>query len=79
MAFKLTKEMVDATNTLLPVASHRWATAGHIRGNTIRLIHQHANLAVRRSFFTCRVVQPWNSLSLNTVGIRTIETFKRYL
>ena len=49
------------------------------RGHQFKLLPSHCNLDVRRRSFAERVVNPWNSLSVQAVSSDNINTFKRLL
>ena len=49
------------------------------RGHQFKLLPSHCNLDVRRRSFAERVVNPWNSLSVQTVSSDNINTLKRLL
>ena len=49
------------------------------RGHRFKLFLPRANRDLRRRFYTIRVVQPWNSLSAETVNADTLGKFKSLL
>ena len=49
------------------------------RGHTLKLRVPRCNLEVRKRFFSCRVVQTWNSLSGEAVTAASVSRFKSLL
>ena len=56
-----------------------FSTTKHLRDHEFKLNKHRSKLAVRRHFFTERLVNRWNSLDNNTVNASTVNSFKNGL
>ena len=53
------------------------STAVTTRGHPFKLFKCHSDVNVRKSFFSQRIINVWNSLSSDTVDFGTLRSFKR--
>ena len=49
------------------------------RGHSQKLLVQHARVNVRKSYFSCRVSEPWNSLPESAINATSVFAFKKEL
>ena len=50
-----------------------------VRGHSKKLYKPCVRLEIRKSFFSIRVIDPWNSLPERTVSAPSIDSFERQL
>lgn len=54
-------------------------TAHGLRGHSLKLFVPPCHKAIRKNFFSCRVVEDWNSLPQEIIDSATVDMFKRRL
>jgi hypothetical protein len=70
--YKIVNNLYDVTvDSILSVN-----TGGRTRGNDFKLTKERCNLDIRKYFFSCRVVNVWNSLPNSVVLAESITSFK---
>ena len=73
LTFKLLKGLLDIdAEKIVPLHQHKSNT----RSNNMQLKCTVTKTSQRQSFFSQRVVRPWNSLSNDIIGSNTVNTFK---
>jgi len=55
------------------------STVTNTQGHTAKINKPRCRLDLRRSFFSCRVVDRWNDLPQSVIDSGTINTFKNWL
>ena len=54
-------------------------TYSYTRGHPYKLYVNHSRINVRKQFFSCRVVNVWNSLPLDSDDFRSLHCFRSSL
>ena len=73
LTYKMLNGLVDIdTNKLTPLLEGSTGTRSHNKQLKAKI----PNTVMRKSFYTNRIVHPWNTLSRNTVNSNSIEIFK---
>ena len=73
LTYKMLNGLVDIdTNELTPVLQGFTGTRSHNQ----QLKGKLPNTVMRKSFYTNRIIEPWNTLSRHTIDSNSVEVFK---
>ena len=72
--FKYLTDLYDTSHSLFSLND-----SNRTRGHSLKLHKQYARLDVRKHFFSCRVVDLWNSLPEHVISATSVNSFKNRL
>ena len=74
--YKIAHKFYDpsTTNSLFKFSDNQ-----RLRGHNFKILKQRANKSRYAKFFTNRIINSWNSLPMNVVNAKTIDSFKNLI